>query len=106
MMAILVSGVSSSMECRQSWGSLGCLRFVSAILFNHECYGKPWLLNCQKQNGQNDVGLVSHSPLQYNLGKNLRSTLDNSFPKQFIFDFMTHIFSVQKLLRIIANFNR
>ena len=96
MMAIFVSGVSSSIERRQSCGSLGCLMFVSAILFNHECLAEPWLLNCQKQNGLNDVGLVFHFPPQSVPGMNLRLLSDSFFPKQFIFDCMMCTSQVQK----------
>ena len=88
IMDIFVSGTSSSMECPHGCGSLECLMFVSAILFNQKYHGGSWLRNCRKQKGQKDVGLVFHSLLQFALGMNLRHISNSPFLKQSNSDFM------------------
>ena len=58
--------------------------FVSAILINHECLALAWLLSCQRQNGQNGVGLVFPSHHQSVQGEMWRSSSSNSFQRTFI----------------------
>ena len=58
--------------------------FVSAILINHEYLALAWLLSCQRQNGQNGVGLVFPSHHQSVQGEMWRSSSSNSFQRTFI----------------------
>ena len=71
--------------------------FVSAILINQEYLAMAWLQSCQRQNGQNDVGLVFHSPHQSAQEVRSRGKSSNSFQPTFISGSMMLTFMDQML---------
>ena len=80
--------------------------FVSAILINHEYLALAWLLSCQRQNGQNGVGLVFHSRHQSVQGEMWRNSSSNSFQRTSISVFMMLTFMDPMLRKHPVNFNR